>query len=143
MSIPIGENIRILNYCLCNKNIKFTKYENFFRCYAILYTFLAAPPKRFYKNTSILQSEGKYEVTLDQRKLKTPKGNIFAVESKPLAIAVSVEWNSQKEKIIQSNMHITTLCNTIIDNPNNLSKFDIVNYITNYLDTDTVLFQAN
>ncbi|RZC38245.1 ATP synthase mitochondrial F1 complex assembly factor 2, partial [Asbolus verrucosus] len=37
----------------------------------------------------------------------------------------------------------TTLCNTVIDNPNNLTKYDMVTYITNYLDTDTVLFQAN
>lgn len=37
----------------------------------------------------------------------------------------------------------TTLCNTVIDNPNNLTKFDMVNYIVNCLDTDTILFQAN
>ncbi|XP_066159115.1 ATP synthase mitochondrial F1 complex assembly factor 2 [Euwallacea fornicatus] len=102
-----------------------------------------ASQNRFYKNTGILKSEGKYEVTLDQRKLKTPKGNPFTVDSEPLALAVSVEWNSQKDKIIQSKMHLTTLCNTILDNPNNLTKLDIVNYIVNYLDTDTVLFQCN
>ncbi|KAG5889014.1 hypothetical protein JTB14_033943 [Gonioctena quinquepunctata] len=103
----------------------------------------ASPPKRFYKNTSILRSEGKFEVTLDQRKLKTPMGNVFAVESEPLALAVATEWHSQKDKILQTKMHLTTLCNTVIDNPNHLSKHDIVNYIVNYLDTDTVLFQAN
>lgn len=37
----------------------------------------------------------------------------------------------------------TTLCNTVIDNPNNLNKFDMAQYITNYLDTDTILFQSN
>nr|XP_023012058.1 ATP synthase mitochondrial F1 complex assembly factor 2 [Leptinotarsa decemlineata] len=103
----------------------------------------ATLPKRFYKETNILRSEGKFEVTLDQRKLKTPMGNVFAVESEPLALAVATEWNSQKDKIIQTKMHLTTLCNTVIDNPNHLNKHDIVNYIVNYLDTDTVLFQAN
>lgn len=68
--------------------------------------FSAAPPKRFYKIASILESGGKFEIILDQRKLKTPKGNIFTVESKPLALAVATEWNSQKEKIVQSKMHI-------------------------------------
>lgn len=53
-----------------------------------------------------MRSEGKYEITLDQRKLKTPKGNLFSVESEPLAIAVATEWNSQKEHIIQSKMHL-------------------------------------
>ncbi|XP_063914170.1 ATP synthase mitochondrial F1 complex assembly factor 2 [Zophobas morio] len=100
-----------------------------------------ATRKRFYKNTGILRSEGKFEVTLDQRKLKTPKGNLFVVENEPLALAVATEWDAQKGNIIQSRMHLTTLCNTVIDNPNNLTKYDMVNYITNYLDTDTVLFQ--
>nr|CAI5850610.1 unnamed protein product [Callosobruchus analis] len=103
----------------------------------------ATPPKRFYKNTNILRSDKKFEIILDQRKLKTPKGNIFAVESEPLALAIATEWNLQKDKIIQSKMHLTTLCNTVIDNPNNLTKYDIVNYIVNYLDTDTILYQGN
>lgn len=36
----------------------------------------------------------------------------------------------------------TTLCNTAIDNPNNFTKYDIVKYIAEYMDTDTVLFQS-
>nr|CAH7764416.1 unnamed protein product [Callosobruchus chinensis] len=66
----------------------------------------ATPPKRFYKNTNILRSDKKFEIILDQRKLKTPKGNIFAVESEPLALAIATEWNLQKDKIIQSKMHL-------------------------------------
>nr|AEE62847.1 unknown [Dendroctonus ponderosae] len=93
--------------------------------------------------SSILKSDGKFEITLDQRKLKTPKGSPFLVDTEPLALAVATEWNSQKGKIVQSKMHITTLCNTVLDNPNNLTKLDIVNYIVNCLDTDTVLYQAN
>lgn len=45
-------------------------------------------------------------MTLDQRKLKTPKGNIFFVESEPLALAVAAEWDSQKEHIVSSTMHL-------------------------------------
>ena len=36
----------------------------------------------------------------------------------------------------------TALCSTAIDNPNNLTKFDLVQHIISYLDTDTVLFQS-
>nr|XP_022914459.1 ATP synthase mitochondrial F1 complex assembly factor 2 [Onthophagus taurus] len=102
----------------------------------------AQAKKRFYKTTGILTSGGKYEITLDQKKLKTPKGNLFILNSEPLALAVASEWDAQKEKIIQTSMHLTTLCNTAIDNPNNLNKFDMVQYLVNYLDTDTILFQA-
>ena len=37
----------------------------------------------------------------------------------------------------------TALCSTVIDNPNKLNKLDIANYIVNFLETDTLLFQSN
>lgn len=99
--------------------------------------------KRFYKKTNVLYNEeGKYEITLDQRKLKTPKGTVLQVESEPLAIAIATEWDHQKETINRSNMHLSSIVNTSLDNPNNLSKLDLVNYMLNYLPTDTVLFQS-
>ncbi|XP_013113496.2 ATP synthase mitochondrial F1 complex assembly factor 2 [Stomoxys calcitrans] len=104
------------------------------RCYA-------QPVKRFYKQTSVLYNDGKYEVTLDQRKLKTPKGAPFTVKSEPLAIAVATEFDCQKEHIERSKMHLSALCFTAIDNPNNHTKIDMVNYLLNYIPTDTVLFQ--
>ncbi|XP_037938109.1 ATP synthase mitochondrial F1 complex assembly factor 2-like [Teleopsis dalmanni] len=103
--------------------------------------FYANPPKRFYKNTSVLYNDGKYEVTLDQRKLKTPSGNIFTVKSEPLAIAVATEFDSQKEYVERSKMHLSALCFTALDNPNKLTKVDMVNYILNFIATDTILYQ--
>lgn len=71
--------------------------------------------KRFFKKTDILYSNGKYEVTLDQRKLKTPKGNLFTVDSESLALAVATEWDSQKEKLDQSTMHLVrNIMNTVV-----------------------------
>ncbi|XP_066593391.1 ATP synthase mitochondrial F1 complex assembly factor 2 isoform X2 [Prorops nasuta] len=99
--------------------------------------------KRFYKNTNILLSNGKYEISLDQRKLKTPSGRILEISSKPLAYAIAAEWDSQVEIIQRSNMHLTALCNSVLDNPNNHSKTDMVNYIVHCLETDTTLFQSN
>lgn len=121
-----------------------------------------AAPKRFYKNTSILFNDGQYEITLDHRKLKTPSGKTLQVASEPLAIAIATEWDSQKEKINRSNMHLvikyhlvfiiafhsyihfkTSLCNTCIDNPNKLQKEDMMGHILNILPTDTILFQSS
>ncbi|XP_068154790.1 ATP synthase mitochondrial F1 complex assembly factor 2 [Drosophila tropicalis] len=101
----------------------------------------ATPPKRFYKKTSVLCTDNGYEITLDHRKLKTPKGTLFTVKSEPLAIAVATEFDSQKEHIERSRMHLSALCFTALDNPNNLSKLDMVNYLLNFIATDTVLFQ--
>ncbi|KAH8421172.1 hypothetical protein KR009_010295, partial [Drosophila setifemur] len=101
----------------------------------------ATPPKRFYKKTSILGSDDGFEVVLDHWKLKTPRGTLFTVRSEPLAIAVATEFDAQKEHIERSRMHLSALCFTAIDNPNNLSKLDMVNYLLNFIPTDTLLFQ--
>ncbi|PSN40270.1 ATP synthase mitochondrial F1 complex assembly factor 2 [Blattella germanica] len=37
----------------------------------------------------------------------------------------------------------TALCSTILDNPNRLTKYDLVQQIINFLDTDTVLFLSS
>lgn len=105
-----------------------------------VFSFVVAAPKKFYKNASILLSDGKYEITLDQRKLKTPKGMPFTVESEPLALAISHEWNSQSVTVERSRMMLTALANTALDNPNHLKKLDIINYLLSYAETDTVLF---
>jgi len=62
--------------------------------------------KRFYKKVGVVQSNGDFEVTLDNRKVKTPHGQVFRVQSEPLALAVANEWDAQNEKILLSSMHI-------------------------------------
>uniref|UniRef100_A0A8D8X9P7 ATP synthase mitochondrial F1 complex assembly factor 2 n=1 Tax=Cacopsylla melanoneura TaxID=428564 RepID=A0A8D8X9P7_9HEMI len=99
-------------------------------------------PKRFYKKVGILQSNGDYEITLDHRKLKTPNGVLFKVSSEPLALAIAAEWDAQCDKIERSSMHLTGICNTVIDNPNRLTKFDLVQNIINFLETDTILYHT-
>lgn len=63
------------------------------------------------------------------------------MKSEPLAIAVATEFDAQKEHIERSKMHLSALCFTALDNPNRHTKTDMVNYILNYIATDTVLFQ--
>lgn len=36
----------------------------------------------------------------------------------------------------------SSLCNTAIDNPNHLVKFDAVQEILSFLETDTILFES-
>jgi len=96
--------------------------------------------KRFYKNVSVVQNNGKFEINLDNRKLKTPSGTLFEVENEALAHCVANEWLSQKEFIYLSQMHLTGLSNTCIDNPTNVKKAVLVDSILEFLKTDTVLF---
>lgn len=97
--------------------------------------------KKFYKDVSVV-SAGKqsFEITLDSKKLKTPGKAVFAVGNEALALAVAHEWESQKDLVLFSQMHLTGLCNTSIDNPTGAKKYDLVDKILNILETDTILF---
>lgn len=104
-----------------------------------------APPterKRFYQNVSITQGEGGFEINLDHRKLKTPQAKLFTVPSEALAIAVATEWASQQDTIKFYTMHLTTLCNTSLDNPTQRSKDQLIRAAVKFLDTDTICYRV-
>ncbi|XP_075686750.1 ATP synthase mitochondrial F1 complex assembly factor 2 [Rhinoderma darwinii] len=98
--------------------------------------------KKFYESVSISQGEGGFEINLDRRKLKTPQGKIFTVPSEPLAIAVATEWDSQCDTIKFFTMHLTTLCNTALDNPTHRKKEHLISASLKFLDTDTVCYRV-
>lgn len=108
----------------------------------IICNFLAKP-KRFYKEVSVTSSNDKFEINLDGKRLKTPNGNVFYVNNEPLALAIANEWDNQKEFIIRSDMHLTTLTNTAIDNPMKLDKQTVVNEILNYIESDSICFRIH
>ncbi|XP_069157331.1 ATP synthase mitochondrial F1 complex assembly factor 2 isoform X2 [Procambarus clarkii] len=99
--------------------------------------------KRFYRNVTVAGANSTYEINLDHRKLKTPLGNILQVPNYGLALAVANEWAAIKNKIHPSLLHLTALANTVIDNPNHESKWNIVDKTVKYLETDTLLFRDN
>ncbi|XP_016045096.1 ATP synthase mitochondrial F1 complex assembly factor 2 isoform X2 [Erinaceus europaeus] len=94
--------------------------------------------KRFYQNVSITQGEGGFEINLDHRKLKTPQAKLFTVPSEALAIAVATEWDSQQDTIKFYTMHLTTLCNTSLDNPMQRNREQLIRAAVKFLDTDTI-----
>ncbi|XP_017522196.1 ATP synthase mitochondrial F1 complex assembly factor 2 isoform X2 [Manis javanica] len=98
--------------------------------------------KRFYQNVSITQGEGGFEITLDHRKLKTPQAKLFTVPNEALAIAVATEWDSQQDTIKFYTMHLTTLCNTSLDNPTQRNKDQLIQAAVKFLDTDTICYRV-
>lgn len=97
--------------------------------------------KRFYKTVETISSgDNQFEICLDGKKVKTPKGNIVKVRSRPLALAVAQEWDCQKDKVQMNEMHLTGLAITSIDNPMKLTEKSLVDLVMNYLDTDTILY---
>ncbi|XP_063171016.1 ATP synthase mitochondrial F1 complex assembly factor 2 [Candoia aspera] len=97
-----------------------------------------AERKRFYQNVTISQGESGFEINLDHRKLKTPQAKLFTVPSETLALAVATEWDSQRDTIKFYTMHLTTLCNTALDNPSQRSKDQLIQAAMKFLETDTI-----
>ncbi|KAG1925570.1 TOM1-like protein [Pimephales promelas] len=99
--------------------------------------------KKFYENVSISQVDGGlFEINLDKRKLKTPGGKLFTVPNEALAIAVATEWDVQKETLKFYTMHLTTLCNTALDNPTQRTKEQIISAALKFLETDTLCYRV-
>lgn len=92
---------------------------------------------------SITQNDDKYEINLDGRKLKTPNGSLFFTRNQWLALMVANEWQSQREVIRLSSMHLTQLTNTAIDNPTKSCRQTIAEDLINFMDSDTLCFRIN
>jgi ATP synthase F1 complex assembly factor 2 len=106
--------------------------------------------KRFYKEVTVNESfneqneiKQKYEINLDKRKLKTPNGKLVQVNNEFLASLIAHEWKSQDKFLRLSTMHLTTLLNTCIDNPLNITKEQIINSLKTYIKTDTILYRES
>lgn len=104
---------------------------------------LSAERKRFYREVTVYRQpteEGvQFGINLDHRKLRTPQRKLFLVPSERLAIAVAQEWSAQQRSVQPSLMHLTALCNTVIDDPHKLSRETQVNHLLSYLSSDTLL----
>lgn len=101
-----------------------------------------AKVKRFYEKVDVVTDEaGKFNVTLDGRRIKTPSGTPVSLTSEKLALLVAQEWDDQHEHIKASHMHITGLVNTAADNPSNRTHAEQADELLAYLETDTVTFR--
>ncbi|CAJ1080701.1 ATP synthase mitochondrial F1 complex assembly factor 2 [Xyrichtys novacula] len=85
---------------------------------------------------------GVFEINLDRRKLKTPGGKLFTAPNEALAIAVATEWDAQRDTLKFYTMHLTTLCNTALDNPTERNKDQMINASLKFLETDTVCYRV-
>ncbi|GAA6101054.1 ATP synthase mitochondrial F1 complex assembly factor 2 [Tachysurus ichikawai] len=103
-----------------------------------------AERKKFYQDVRISQGEGgQFEINLDRRKLKTPGGKLFTVPNEALAIAVATEWDVQKDTLKFYTMHLTTLCNTALDNPTQRDKDQMISAVLKFLETDTICYRVD
>ncbi|BAQ17718.1 chaperone [Methyloceanibacter caenitepidi] len=72
-------------------------------------------PKRFYKDVTVSEEDGRAGIFLDGRPVRTPGKAALAVPSAALAEAIADEWRGQGERIDPHTMPLTKLVNSAID----------------------------
>lgn len=73
-------------------------------------------PRRFYRDVAVAAGEGGgFEVLLDGRSVKTPKGARLSAPSRAVADQIAEEWAGQGEHLELAGMHATRLANTALE----------------------------
>lgn len=99
----------------------------------------AETPRRFYKAaTAAADGAG---VMLDERRLRTPRGAVFAAPTRALAEAIAAEWDAQDEFIRPATMPLTQFAFAAIDHTGP-RRDEIVGYIVKFGETDLVCHRA-
>ena len=73
------------------------------------------PVRRFYKTAGVTDEGGRFGLTLDGRRARTPGRNPLAAASRALMAEVAAEWDRQRETIDPADMPLTRLMNSAID----------------------------
>ena len=98
--------------------------------------------KRFYNSAGVTEAEGGWQVTLDDRAMKTVKGSQQIVPTRGLAEMLAAEWEAQGEKIDPASFVIRDMADYAIDivAPDHAATAD---KLVAYGDTDTLLYRAD
>lgn len=98
-------------------------------------------PKRFYKTVAVKETDGNYSVMLDERPIKTPLKQLFAVNNEKMANAIADEWQAQQTHIDHETMIFTKLANTAIDRVSS-RRDEIIDEIISYASSDLICYRA-
>ncbi len=71
--------------------------------------------KRFYKDVSFAPAGKGFQLLLDGKPVRTPRGNPLTVPAQALADAIAQEWRDQKDEIVPVSMPMLRLANTALD----------------------------
>jgi chaperone required for assembly of F1-ATPase len=71
--------------------------------------------RRFYKKAEVTEEGGRFALSLDGRRARTPGRNPLAAKSRALMLELAEEWERQRETIDPTDMPLTRLLNSAID----------------------------
>lgn len=98
--------------------------------------------KRFYKEVSIGQAEGGWQVQLDGRGVRTAGGRPQIVPTQRLAEALAAEWAGQGAEIEVAAFHLRDLADFAIDAVT-ADRAQTIDALLAYAETDTLCYRAD
>jgi chaperone required for assembly of F1-ATPase len=97
--------------------------------------------KRFYEHVTVVECEGRFDVLLDGRPMRTPARNPLGTPTRALSEAVAAEWRAQTDVIDPGAMPLTRLVNSIIDGVATAAPA-VAEEVAKYLASDLVVYRA-
>ncbi|HET6839592.1 MAG TPA: ATP12 family protein [Bradyrhizobium sp.] len=71
--------------------------------------------KRFYAGAGVVEAAGGFEITLDDKPVRTPSGRPLVAPDRKIADAIASEWEAQQETIDPLTMPSTRFANSVIE----------------------------
>jgi chaperone required for assembly of F1-ATPase len=97
--------------------------------------------KRFYAHAGISETADGFAVTLDDKPVRTPSGDLLIAPVKEIADSIAAEWNAQKEIIDPTTMPATRLANSVIDAVTGHVD-TVANDVAKYFHSDMLFYRA-
>ncbi|ANU08628.1 ATP12 family protein [Paraurantiacibacter namhicola] len=98
--------------------------------------------KRFWKDVTVRQSEGCWQLALDERVLKTQGGHALLLPTQALAEALAQEWRDQGEVVDPHGFVLRDLADYAIDCVGQDRDASIARLLP-YAQTDTLCYRAD
>jgi len=97
--------------------------------------------KRFYTTVSVKADGPHFQVTLDDRPIKTPGGKAHALPTRALAEAIADEWRAQGDRLDLTTMQLTKAVNTVIDRiaPR---RAEVIDDVARFAGSDVLCYRA-
>ncbi len=99
-------------------------------------------PKRFWKESAVIEAEGGHTVELDGRRVKTPAKAALVLPTRDMAMAVAAEWDAQDKEVDPATMPFTRSANAAIDKVR-VQHAEVADMLADYGDSDLLCYRAS
>lgn len=98
--------------------------------------------KRFYKDVSVAESGGGFQLLLDGRPVRTPAKNTLVLPTRALADSIAAEWAAQGDTVDPVSMPHLKLANAVIDGVA-ANRADVIAAILRFGENDALCYRAH